>query len=92
MTSLHPRPTATKIRALYTLLYDVLAKIPSFQSLNHGYQGMVDATNVYALTREAAWIDFPNPGLHRQADGYLNPVTQRNADTIFGAATLVYTS
>ena len=53
---------------------------------------MVDATDVYALTREAAWIDFPNPGLHRQADGYLNPVTQRNADTIFGAATLVYTS
>jgi hypothetical protein len=63
----------------------VLAKISSFQSPNHGYQGMVDAANMYALTGEAAWIDFPDPGFHRQEDRILNPVAQRDANTIFVA-------
>ena len=74
MPSLHPRPTATKFCALYTHLRKVLAKIPSFQSTNHGYQGMVDQAEIDALTEEPAWIDFPNPGFHRQADGTLDPV------------------
>ena len=53
---------------------------------------MVDAANIYALTGEAAWINFPNPGFHRQADGTLNPVAQCDANAIFRAAIIVYTS
>ena len=53
---------------------------------------MVDAANIYALTGESAWIDFPNPGFHLQADSTLNPVAQRDADAIFGASIIVYTS
>ena len=53
---------------------------------------MTDATEVYALTGEAAWIGFPDPGFHRQVDGTLNQVAQRDADAIFSAAIIVYTS
>ena len=74
LPSLHPRPTATKICALYTHLCEVLAKSPSFQSANHGYQGKVDAADIYALTGETPCIKFPDPEYHRQADGSLNPV------------------
>ena len=51
---------------------------------------MVDATDVSALTGEAAWIDFPNPGFYRQADGTLNPVAHRDAGVTFGMAIIVY--
>ena len=89
---MHPSPTATNNHALFTHLREVLAKIPSFQSANHGYQGMVDATGIYALTGNTPWINFLDPGFHRQADGSLNPVAQRDAEAIFNAAIMVYTS
>ena len=92
LPTLHPRPTATSIRALYTHLREALAKIPSFQSPNHGYQGMVDAPEIYALTGEVPWVQFPDPGFHRQADGTLDATGQRDADAIFTAASKVYTS
>ena len=58
-------PTATKIFTLYTHLRGVLVESPSFQSTDHGYQGMVDFPKVYALTGAAPWIDFPDPGVYR---------------------------
>ena len=39
---------------------------------------MVDTAGIYLLTGEAAWIDFPDPGFHRQADGTLNPGCRRH--------------
>ena len=92
LPSLSPYPTATKIHALYTHLCKVLAKIPSFQSQNHGYQGVVDAAEIYVLTRELAWINFPNPGFHCQADGTLNQSAQRNVVAIVSVSIIVYTS
>jgi hypothetical protein len=53
---------------------------------------MVDAPEIYALTGEVAWINFPDPGFHCQADGTLNPIGQCDADAIFSAAIIVYTS
>jgi hypothetical protein len=41
---------------------------------------MVDAAEMYALTGELAWINFSDPDFHRQADGTLNLVAQRDAD------------
>ena len=35
---------------------------------------------------------FPRTGNHRQADGNLNATQQRDADTIWNAANLVYTN
>ena len=92
LPSLSPHPTTSKIRALYTHLHEVLVKIPSFQSMGHGYQDMVDAAEIYTLTGAAPWIDFPNPGLHRQADSNLGTVAQRGANAIFSASIIVYTS
>ena len=77
-----------KICALYTHLSKVLAKIPSFQSLNHGYQGMVDVVEMYALTEKEAWIDVPNHGFHRRSGETLNPVTQRGVGAIFSETVL----
>ena len=91
LPSLPPRPTATKIRALYNRLREVLAKIPSYQLPNHGYQDMVDQAEIYALTGETAWIDFADLGFRRQANGSLDPVAQRNAEAIFNVAIMVYT-
>ena len=53
---------------------------------------MVDQVKMYALTGEPVWIDFPNPGFHRQANGSFDPVVQRDAKAIFNAAIMVYTS
>ena len=53
---------------------------------------MVDQAEIYALTGETAWIDFADPGFRRQADGSLDPVTQRNAEANFNANIMVYTS
>ena len=41
---------------------------------------MVDAAEMYALTGELAWINFSDQDFHRQADGTLNLVAQRDAD------------
>ena len=53
---------------------------------------MVDAADIYVVTGDMAWIDFPVPGFHRQAGRTLNPVTQRDAKVIFNTAIMVYTS
>ena len=53
---------------------------------------MIDQEEIYELTGEPAWIDFPDPGFHRQADGLLDPVAQRDAEAIFNANIMVFTS
>ena len=53
---------------------------------------MVDATDIYALAGEPAWIYFPNPGFHCQADGTLNPVAEGDGEATFNVAIMVYTS
>ena len=45
---------------------------------------------MYKFTGETAWIAFPDPGFHRQPA--TDPVAQRDAEAIFNANTMVYTS
>ena len=78
-----PAPHRNKNYGLYTYLYKVSVKIPSCQSPTCEYQGSVDAVKGYTLAGETAWINFPDPGFHRQVDGTLNPVTQCDANTSF---------
>ena len=92
LSSLAPHPTTTKIHVLNTYLRKVMVKSPSFQSLNHGYQSMVDAAEMYALSGEVAWINVTDPGFHCQTDGTLNTVTQCDANTIFSADIIICTS
>ena len=51
---------------------------------------MIDQEVIHALTGEPAWIDFPDPGFHCQLAN--DPVAQRNAEAIFNANTMVFTS
>ena len=37
-------------------------------------------------------MNFPDPGFHRQANGLLDPVGQRDAEAIFNANIMVLTS
>ena len=46
----------------------------------------------YALSTNEPWQDFPFPGNHRAADGMMNVVEQRDADAVFNAQMIVYTS
>jgi hypothetical protein len=92
LPSVAPRPNTTKIRAIYTHLRGKLVKIPSFQSTDHGYQGMVDSPQIYALNGLDPWIDFPDPGYHRLTDGTMDDVQQRDAEAVFKAVTIVFNS
>ena len=92
LPSLAPHLTATKIRALYTYLREQLCKILSIQSTDFGYQGMVNAPAVYALTGAPTWQDFNNPGYHWSVDGTLSVLEQQDDNVIFNFATIVYNS
>ena len=56
--SLVSRSTVTIIHALVVKLVAVLSGIPSHQSAAHGYTGLVEQREVYALTCEISWYDF----------------------------------
>ena len=77
LPSLYPRPTCSKIRALYTHLRRSLSGFASFQSADYGYTGLINKPEVYALTSAAPWVNVPNPGVHRVADGTRNNATRR---------------
>ena len=85
LPSLAPHPNATNIRALEVAFFDALEGIPSQQSPEFGYKGMSQQAAEYALNVNVPWIDFPDPGNHRQADGTMNTQQHRDADAIFAA-------
>ena len=53
---------------------------------------MIDQEEIYALTGEPPWVNFPDLGFHRQADGLFDPVAQRDAGAIFKDNIMVFTS
>ena len=48
---------------------------------------MVDQAEMYALTGEPAWTDFPHPGFRRQADGLIDLLA--HCDNCHGQDTLI---
>ena len=48
-----------------TCSLDRITSIPSYQSPELGYMGMVEEKTVYALTGADPWVDFNNPGAYR---------------------------
>ena len=62
LPSLAPRPCATNIRALETDLTDKLIIVPSEQTADLGYSGLVNQDAVYALQTNTPWENFADPG------------------------------
>ena len=80
LPSLAPCPSSTNIRALTTDLVNKLTTIPSEQSADWGYSGLIEQNALYALkTGGTAWRDWANPGPHRQIGGTAEE--QRDAET-----------
>ena len=92
LPSLGPRPNATNMQALCVNLVDKLTTIPSQQSAEFGYAGMVEQEEIYALNVADPWVNFPDPGVHRTADGTLDSAEQRDTEVIFNANKKVFDS
>ena len=50
LLNMHPRPSGTNISVFRDALINVLCPYPSQQSEQHGYRGMVENVDIYALT------------------------------------------
>ena len=88
-----PRPNATNIRALVKTLAERAATIPSTQSSDHGYLGMVVTPGEYALVENNPWRDFPDPGPVRgNIDGNATATQQRDAEAIYRGAKTIFDS
>ena len=57
LPTLAPRPTATNINAFEEQLVDILSTIPSAQSEDHGFRGLVESVEMYAITSAIPWRD-----------------------------------
>ena len=81
-----------KSSALYTHSRDLLVKMLSLWSIDHGYQGKVDPTEVYSLTGAVPWISFLNLDYHHHADGSLDTIEQQESATFFRVTVSIYNS
>ena len=72
LPTLAPRPTATNINAFEEQLVDILSTIPSAQSEDHGFRGLVESAEMYALVSNTPWRNWPNPGPTRRGT-VINP-------------------
>jgi hypothetical protein len=91
LPSLGPRPNAVNIRALSADLEQKLETIPSHQSPEHGYAGMVMDPALYALRAPTTpWNEWPDPGPHAQAAN--TTAEQANLRTIYEANKAVFDS
>ena len=93
LPTLRPQPISTNIRALTTYLSDKITSIPSYQSPEFGYMGMVEEKTVYVLTGADPWVDFNDPGAYRdRTDGTASPVQQKDAEAIYFAHKAIFDS
>jgi len=76
LPTLAPRPTGATIRALEQDLVKKLGSIPSHQSREHGYIGMILQPVLYARRTNTPWADFVDPGPHRAIDPAMNTAGQ----------------
>lgn len=90
LPSLAPRPNAVNLRALSLHLEQKLETIPSQQSPEYGYTGMVMPPEIYALRTPTPWTDWPDPGAHPPAAA--TTVEQNNLRILYDANKAVYDS
>ena len=92
LPSLEPRPTATNIQALVIDLVDKLTIIPSQQSADLGYSGLVQQDELYALATNQPWQNWPDPGAHRETNAAWSTQQQKDAEVVYLANKRVYDS
>eukprot|EP00804_Cyclotella_cryptica_P006088 CCRYP_010701-RA/>CCRYP_010701-RA protein AED:0.44 eAED:0.36 QI:0/-1/0/1/-1/1/1/0/470 len=90
LPSLTPRPNASNIRTLSEHLEQRLQTIPSQQSPDFGYLGLVQPAPIYALRTNEPWTNWPDPGPHPQAAN--TTAQQNNLRTLYEANKAVYNS
>ena len=75
---------------------DLIGKVsgmPSHQSPDHGYSGMVKEPAIYVLTSPATpWVDWPYPGPHHTIDAALDAAGQADALVQYNVYKKVYDS
>ena len=64
--NLEPRPNFKNINAMEEALIDALEAIPSNQSEDYGYRGMIESAARYALICTTPWIWVADPGPTRR--------------------------
>ena len=80
--TMEPRPNSTNINAFEDAMVDILSTIPSAQNEDWGFQGLIQSAEIYALSTNVAWRNWPNPGPTRVGTD-INPAAnkkQLNAD------------
>ena len=88
---LHPRPSGTNLRACALDQISKLSGMPSHQSPDHGYSGMVEEPAIYALTSPTTpWVDWPDPRPHRTIAVALDAAGQADALVQYNAYKKVY--
>ena len=93
LTPLHPRPSGTNLRACTLDLIGNLSGMPSHQSPDQGYYGMVEEPAIYTLTSSTTpWVDWPDPGTHRTIDAALDAAGQADALVQYNTNKKVYNS
>ena len=85
LPTLEPRPTATNIRSLVVNLVNKLISIPSQQTADHGYAGMVEQDELYVLRTNNPWVLTPDPGAHATVDPAAMDDINRQARIIYTA-------
>ena len=88
LPSLAPLLNVIILFALSTVLEQKLETIPSEQSPDYGYIGMVMPVGIYALRSPVPWEDWPNPGAHPAAAD--TAVVQANLHILYEANKAVY--
>ena len=92
LPSLEPRPTATNIAALTLDLVGKLMTIPSKQTADLGYLGLVQQDEMYALATNVPWVPWPNPGPHQQTGTAWSLQQQKDAEVVFHSSKNVFDS
>ena len=92
LPSLEPRPNATNIRAMWIDMVDKLTTIPSQQSADHGYAGMIQPVEIYALDTNVPWGDWNDPGPHFNIDTDWDEEEKEQAEVFYKANKKVFDS
>ena len=64
LPSLYPRPNGTNLNKLERDFVGKMSTVPSYQSMDEGYGGMVNDTAIYARRCATPWVAYPDPGPH----------------------------
>ena len=79
LPSLHPQPNRTNLNKLERDLVEKLSSVPSYQSTDKGYGGMVEDPTIYARRCPTAWVAWPDPRPHQVVVPSFNTAGQADA-------------